>query len=111
MSLALVLLADRPLEGFLLLGGPVAPAALELIALHRREHARGLLAAHDGDACIRPLKQQPWRIRPPAHRVVTGAIAAADNDGELRPPGTRDRRHQLRAVLGDAAGFGAPADH
>src|SRR6185437_2999423 len=57
MTLALVLLADGPLEGFLFFRRPVASGALELSALDGREHARRLLAAHDGDAGVGPLKE------------------------------------------------------
>src|SRR5262249_62432369 len=42
MALALVLLADRVLEGLLFGSRPLAPAALQLLALYGREHTRGL---------------------------------------------------------------------
>src|SRR5690606_39618015 len=53
-ALGFVLLADRGLEGVLLLGAPAAAARLDAIALHRGQHARGLLAAHDTDPPDRP---------------------------------------------------------
>ena len=43
--------------------------------------------------------------------VVAGAERAADHHGELRHGGARDRRHQLGAVLGDAAGLVLAPDH
>ena len=111
VSLALVLLADRRLEGLLLGGRPVPACGLQLVALDGGEHARGLLAAHDRDARIGPLKQEARRIGAAAHGVVARAVAAADDHGELRHRRAGHRGHELRAVLGDAAGLRAPPDH
>src|SRR3984893_4114202 len=111
MSLALVLLANRLLECLLVRHRPVLTRAPQLVTLDGREHAGGLLPAHDRDARVRPLKQEPGRIRPAAHGVVPGAVAAADDHGKLRHAGAGHRRDQLRAVLGDAACFRAPPDH
>src|SRR5580658_1606637 len=111
MPLALVLLADRALEGLLILLRPLPRAAFELIALDGRQHARRLLPAHDGNTRVRPLEQEARRIGAAAHGVVAGPIAAADDDGELGHVGAGDRGDKLGAVLGDAAGFGAPPDH
>ena len=83
VALAFVLRADGPLKA-----SSSAPSssrrALELLALDGGEHARRLLPAHDGDARVRPLEQEAWRVRAAAHGVVAGAVAAADDDGELR---------------------------
>src|SRR5579863_4874419 len=111
MALALVLLADRLFESLLLRRRPTAARALELSALHGREHARRLLAAHHRDARIGPLKEKSRRVRAPAHGVVAGAVAAADDDGELRHLRAGHRGDELGAVLGDAARLGAAADH
>src|SRR5579864_5693105 len=111
MSLALVLLTDRLLEGLLLLLRPLAAAALQLIALDGREDARRLLAAHHRNACIRPLKEQPRRVGAAAHRVVARSVAATDDHGELRHARAGNRGDELGTVLGDAAGLGAAADH
>src|SRR2546430_5051542 len=67
MSLALVLLANRLFERLLLRRRPVLTRAPQLVTLDGREHAGGLFTAHDRDARVRPLKQQPRRIRPAAH--------------------------------------------
>src|SRR5690606_34289298 len=76
MALALVLLADRLLEGFLfLLRGKSA--------LHGGEHACSLLAAHDRNARVRPHPQEARRIGAAAHAVVAGAEGAAEDHGEL----------------------------
>src|ERR1700738_3235772 len=84
MSLALVLLANRLLECLLVRRRPVRTPAPQLVTLDGREHAGGLLTAHDRDARVRPLKQEPGRIGPAAHGVVPSAIAAADDHGKLR---------------------------
>src|SRR5215469_8313038 len=111
MALALVLLANRLFESILLLGRPTAARSLELSALHGGEHARGLLAAHHGDARVGPLKEKSRRVRAPAHGVIARAVAAPDDDGELWNLGAGHRGDQLGAVLGDAARLGAAADH
>src|SRR5260370_26867324 len=48
---------------------------------------------------------------PPAHAVVAGPKAAADDHGEFRHGGGRDSGHHLRAVLGDAGRLVFAADH
>src|SRR5262249_22241307 len=67
------------------------------------EHVRRLLAAHHRDARIGPGPQEARIVRAAAHRIVAGAEAIADDDGEFRHSRTGDRRHHLRAVLGNAA--------
>src|SRR5579883_1676680 len=111
MALALVLVADRLLERLLLLCRPTAARRLELSALDGGEHAGGLLPAHDGDAGVGPLEEEPRRERAPAHGVVACAVAASDDDGELRNPRASHRGDELCAILGDAAGLRAPAHH
>ena len=110
-ALLLVLLADRLAERLLVLGRPLEPARLELVAVDRGEHRRRLLAAHDRDARVGPHPEEARRVGPPAHRVVAGAVRAADDDGELGHPRAGDGGDHLGAVLGDAAGLGLAADH
>src|SRR3546814_21112393 len=64
------------------------------------------------DVCSSDLHPEEARaVGAPAHAVVAGTEAAAEDDGELRHPCAGHRRHQLGAVLGDAAGLVAAADH
>ncbi len=111
MPLALVLLEDRRLEGRLLLGAPAPALALEAVAADLRQHVRRLLAAHHRDPRVRPHPQEARPVGAPAHAVVAGAEAAADDHGELRHLGAGDRGHQLGAVLGDAARLVFAPDH
>ena len=91
--------------------GQVLPPRFDVVAADGGEHAGGLLAAHHGDAAVRPHRQEARRIGAAAHAVIAGAEAAADDDGEFRHAGGGDGRHQLGAVLGDAAGLVFPPDH
>ena len=111
VALGFVLRADRPLERFLLLGRPGLAARFHGVAADRRQHAGGLLAAHDRDARVRPHPQEARVVGAAAHAVIAGAEAAADDDGEFRHLRGGDRGHHLGAVLGDAAGFVFAADH
>jgi hypothetical protein len=77
----------------------------------RRKHPRRLLAAHDRDARIRPRPEEARLVGAACHRVVPGAEAAADDDGELGDLGAGDGHHHLRPVLRDPAGLVLPADH
>src|SRR4029453_4237769 len=54
IALTLVLIADRRLERLLVFLAPGFARGLEATAAHGREHARGLFAAHDADARVRP---------------------------------------------------------
>src|SRR5215472_11644795 len=94
-SLPLVLLADRLLEGLLLRFGPLAPSRFELLALHGCEDARRLFPAHHRDARVRPLEQETRSVGAATHGVIAGAIAAADDDGELWHLRTRHRGHEF----------------
>src|SRR5690242_6828416 len=104
MALVLVLVADGFLECFF------GVRRFE-IALHGRKHGGRLLAAHDGDAGVRPHPEQARRVGAAAHAVVAGAEGAADDHGEFRHARGCDRGHHLRAILGDAARHVLPADH
>src|SRR5580704_18545015 len=75
------------------------------------QYARGLVAAHDGDAGVRPHPQESWRVGAAAHRVVARAERAADDHRELRDSRAGDGGDHLGAVLGDAARLVLPADH
>ena len=108
MALALVLGADGGLEGLLLFR---RPGRLHIVLLDLGEDRGRLLAAHHGDACIGPHPEEAWTIGPAAHAVIAGPEAAADDERQLRYPGGGDRRHHLRPVLGNAAGFVFAADH
>ena len=81
------------------------------LAPDRRQHVRRLLPAHYADAGIGPHPQEARRVGPPAHPVVAGAEAAADDHGDLRDFCAGDRGDELGAVLGDAFAFIFPADH
>ena len=62
-----------------------SPLASILLAADRRLSTDGgLLAAHHGDARIRPHPQEPRRIGAAAHAVIAGAVGAADHDREFR---------------------------
>src|SRR4030088_3851179 len=100
MALAVVLLADRLLEGFLLFLRPHASARLDIVAPHGGEHARRLLAAHHRDARAGPHPQEARTVGATAHAVVTRPVAAADDHRELRHADGRDRGHHLGAVAG-----------
>src|ERR1051326_8332546 len=108
---ALVLREHRIGDLALLFGAQLLAVARELIALHGRQHAGGLLAAHDADPRVRPHPEKARRVRAAAHPVVPGAERAADDHRELRHDRAGHRVHQLRAVLGDAAALVLPADH
>ena len=75
------------------------------------KHGGRLLAAHHRDARVRPHPEEARAVGAPAHAVVAGAEAAADDHGEFRHIRGGDRGHELGAVLGDAAGLVLLADH
>ena len=70
-----------------------------------------MLAAHDGDAAVRPGEQEARLVGAPAHAVIASAEAAADQHGDLRHLRSGDRCHQFRAMLGDTFGLILSADH
>src|SRR5262245_10911343 len=78
MALLLVLGADRGLEGLLLVHAPVLLLGSEAVALHLGQHVGGLVAAHHGDAGVRPHPEEARREGAAAHAVIAGAEAAAD---------------------------------
>ncbi len=109
-AFALVLLQDGLANGLLVVGGQRLPVARELVPLDRRQHAGGLLAAHDRDARVGPHPQQPRLVGAPAHAVVAGAERPADDHGELRHDRVGDGVDHLRAVLGDAGALVLASD-
>src|SRR6266699_570433 len=111
ISLALVIVPDRLLEFFFLLGAPRLAPRLDIVAAHGGEHRGGLLPTHDRNSRIGPDEQEPRRVGPPAHTVIAGAVGSPDDQGELGHLRAGDRRHHLGAVLGDAARLIFTADH
>src|SRR5690625_3988864 len=59
MALGFVLLAQRLLEGFLLLLAPLVALALDAVALDGGQDARGLFATHDRDTRVGPHPEKP----------------------------------------------------
>src|SRR5690606_32520335 len=110
-ALGFVLLADGRLEGVLVAGAPFAAARLDAVALDRRQHAGGLLAAHHADARVRPHPQEARAVGAAAHGVVAGAERTTDDDGELRHHRARHGGDHLGPVLGDARVLVLAADH
>src|SRR5882724_4537196 len=72
MALLLVLGADRGLEGLLLIRAPFLFLGGEAVALHLGQHVGGLVAAHHGDAGVRPHPEETRAEGAPAHTVVAG---------------------------------------
>src|SRR5690606_37683581 len=110
MPFALVLLADRALEGFFFLGAPAAAARFDAVAAHGGQYAGGLFAAHDGNARVGPEVEHTWPKGAPTHAVVPRAEGAADDHGEFGYRGSGYCCDHLRAVAGDAFVF-VPAAH
>src|SRR3954468_4318655 len=102
-ALVLVLVADRCLEGLLVISAPLLAARLEAVASHGREDRRGLLAAHHRDPGVGPHPEETRVVGATAHAVVAGTAGAADDDRELRDDRAGDRGDELGAVTGDAA--------
>ena len=111
MAFRLVLLPDAVHEGFALLGRPFRSPRGHAVASNRGEDMCRLLAAHDGDARVRPRPQHSRTVCAPTHGVVAGTERAADHHRELRHAGAGDGGHHLRAVLGDAEVLVALAHH
>ncbi len=105
MALALVLRADRRPERLLVLRAPLPALGLDRVAADRRQHRGRLLAAHHRDPRVGPHPQEARLEGAAAHAVVAGAVAAADDDGELRHLRAGHRGDHLGAVAGDAAGL------
>src|SRR5205814_7676582 len=111
IALAFILRADGAAELVLFLRRPALALGLDNVAADLAQHHGGLLAAHHGDARVRPHPQEARRVGAAGHAVIAGAIGAADHDGELWHSGGCHRRHQLRAVARDAAGLVVLADY
>jgi hypothetical protein len=111
VAFALVGFEHRLLEGVLVGLRPALPFAFDVVAAHGREHACCLRAAHHRNARVGPCEHEARPIRAPAHRIVAGTVAAADDERDLRHVGVGDRHHHLRAVPRDAAGFRVATDH
>ncbi len=60
---------------------------------------------------VGPHEQEARRVRTSAHAVVARPEGPADHHGQLRDARRRDRRHELRAVLRDAARLVVAPDH
>src|SRR5262249_46084875 len=111
MPLPLVLFADRHLERFVLRRAPRSAFRLDRLLAQEAEHARRLLAAHYRDARIRPHPEQARAVRAPAHAVIAGAVAAADDGRVFREAGGGDGGDHFGAVLGDALRLVFAAHH
>src|SRR5262245_10683063 len=99
MALAFVLLADWRLERFVIRRTPDAALRLGCFLSQQSEHAGGLLAAHDGDARVRPHPQKAWPVGASAHAVIAGTITATDDDRIFWDVGGGDRRPHFAAVF------------
>src|SRR5262245_36592329 len=111
MALAFVLLSDWRLERFVIRRTPDAALRFGCFLSQQSEHAGGLLAAHYGDARVRPHPQKAWPVGASAHAVIAGTITATDDDGIFRDVGGGDRRHHFGTVLGDASRLVFAPDH
>ena len=111
MAFALVLPAQGFLERGLFFGTPGAAAPLDAVALDGGQHRGGLLAAHHADSRIRPHPQESRRVGAPAHAVIAGAEAAADDHGELGHLRTGHGGDHLRAIACNAFVLVFATDH
>src|SRR3546814_18588391 len=84
MALLLILGADRSLESLLVVRRPVVAPRGAAVAADGGEHLGRLLAAHHRDARVRPHPEEARAVGAPAHAVVAGTEAAAEDDGELQ---------------------------
>src|ERR1700722_13671548 len=111
VALRLVLRADRRLEFLFFLRTPFAALQDHAVAPDGRQHAGRLLSSHDADARIGPHPEKARRIGPAAHAIIAGSEAAADQHGDLRNLGGRNRGHHLGAVLRDPPVLILSPDH
>src|SRR5207245_6627721 len=95
-SLTLIFLQNRIGDRAFLLARQLFSFARELIALHRRQHPGGLLAAHHADASVRPDPQKSRTVGASAHTVISRAEGAADDDREFRHSRVGNGVHHLR---------------
>src|SRR6185436_4941328 len=82
-ALVFILRANGGAELVFFLGRPALALGLDVIAPNLAEHHGGLLAAHHGDAGVRPHPQETRRVGAAGHAVIAGAVGAADHDSEL----------------------------
>ena len=75
------------------------------------QHFAGLRAAHHRRAAVGPGEDKAWVQAASAHRIIAGAVGAADDDGEFRHAGVGHRLNHLCAVLDHPLLFGLGADH
>mmetsp|Transcript_26585 Transcript_26585/g.75898 ORF Transcript_26585/g.75898 Transcript_26585/m.75898 type:complete len:207 (-) Transcript_26585:1588-2208(-) len=83
-AFALILLQSWPVE--LCQGSSVhlrLALSLQLVLLHRGQHARRLLAAHDAHFCVRPREHEARVIGASAHGVGSRTVASSDDDCDL----------------------------
>src|SRR5579872_7142692 len=69
-SLAFVLLADRPTERLFVVDTPDPIVRFDSLAADGGKNTRGLLAAHHGNAAVRPYPEKARRIGAPAHAII-----------------------------------------
>ncbi|CAB5617645.1 Uncharacterised protein [Pseudomonas aeruginosa] len=75
------------------------------------QHLAGLGTAHHRGATVRPGEDEARVEAASAHRVVAGAVGAADHQGQLGHAGVGHRLDHLRAVLDHALALRLGADH
>src|SRR5437879_4024349 len=111
MAFLVVLRADRRLERLFVGVAPRGAFRFDRVAPYRRENGCRLLAAHHRYARIGPHPQKARVERASAHPIVSGAVAAADDDSKFRDLRARNSRDHLRAVFSDTARLILPPDH
>ena len=85
--------------------------ALAGFLLDHRQHAGGLVGAHDGALGVGPGEGDELVKGPPAHGVVAGAVGAAEDDDDLGDDGVGHGVDHLGAGADDAALLGVAPDH
>src|ERR1700687_1570353 len=91
VALALVLVANRRLEGFLFFLGPRPALRLHAVAFHAGQNGGGLLAAHDGDPRVGPGPDKTRVEGSPAHAVIAGPEGPTQDEREFRYARARNR--------------------
>lgn len=95
----------------LLFGGHGLASECKLIHFDREEDIGGLFAAHDGNAGVWPHPELAWAEGASAHAVVSGTVAAADDDSKFGDVCSADGGDKFCAVFSDALVFVLSADH